>query len=1009
MTKDCKFCDKKGLMILPLRYSAAAADKLADLSSLPALPGTLGDGVKDLSLSKAKYTVRMLRSGYLYVLIDRLGVKSWTSYYVTEDSYLYQFPPDTPPRGDIEFSCDPTNCGINAAMVAIPKAEDVQKAWFLFTPSPLTRARLAEYKSKADDYAAKKKMQTFSPAAWSTGATAQPHSMLPDVAEKTVAEYVLYHQNEKALSSSLGLAMERQLFPPDSSAYAGIDTKGGTLQPGRLGALMREMKRRKAASFVIYDHIGITQELNDFRNDAFQAIDGFMGKKDRNGIDNTYRFDVYHAIDQFRDMLEKGLVSDEENSIETRDLQRRARVEPIFPDDSAAMRTLKMQANNAYTHPSRKQWEAAHPERVQALEDARAQDEATLIEQARQGAQKIWKEKYATQLDENAMSSFIQAMQKASEQSRTWAAERTPDHLAWLKAARVLDAFDIYDQKDEKSGEALRAQAVGCIFGMEGSPEAEGILTEWATATSIKRENLLLRAFTRDQESVNKEADKTLAEVSALVAGMTEMSTLPATSWQKATKGLVSACKSTDSALDEWMRYQSQSKNYLNPKHIANVEARIFYLVSTLTRAVARKGMGGKLEAAVAARANALMYAWLGDLAQHIEFKALDASIDPAKWTDLKMKYINADTQAKASADRRTAQQRRAYRQAQRAKAALQNAAIDLISDAQLKAKLQISQGAKALGWNDIQVQLEESAKQHNNYKSAAAELEKKETLHSKRVPDTPSPTNNYHHVRIGAVMAGIESLSLLTKIPKLKGMDIALAEVAASACSLGSILLDMMYAYTKSVRELTKYAAIKGVKDGADIVRGGFKIGAGMLAAFAGLITAYLDLNAMEKEKDPIQRAILTARFLGGSGSSFFGALAAYSYSGPLLEHLAGKKGRSITLKRFFNIASEGAVALSKRVLLLRIVAWLGWVGVVITVADLAYAGYRWYMDVTALRRWFSRCVFRGNKSNQAYADVKEELKEFAKAQHPGQEVEDPDSAANNHQVTQSINVAHA
>jgi hypothetical protein len=73
--------------------------------------------------------------------------------------------------------------------------------------------------------------------------------------------------------------------------------------------------------------------------------------------------------------------------------------------------------------------------------------------------------------------------------------------------------------------------------------------------------------------------------------------------------------------------------------------------------------------------------------------------------------------------------------------------------------------------------------------------------------------------------------------------------------------------------------------------------------------------------------------------------------------------------------------------------IAWLGWVGLAITAADLAYAGYRAYMDATAVQRWFGRCVFRKNRSNQPYQDLKEELKEFAKAQHPGQEVEEAET----------------
>ncbi|MET3135512.1 hypothetical protein AAKU55_005822 [Oxalobacteraceae bacterium GrIS 1.11] len=626
------------------------------------------------------------------------------------------------------------------------------------------------------------------------------------------------------------------------------------------------------------------------------------------------------------------------------------------------------------------------------FEDARDRDEQHMIDTAQDRADKMWKDKYASVVDAEEMKRFNDALNRLGPIARSKADARAPQHMLWLQSKRVLNAFDIYDSKNVPSGEALLAHVVGCIFGMEGSPKAEAVLTEWATATSITHENLLLRAFTRDQDAVKKEADKAFAEVTALVAGMSDLSAVPATSWQKATKGFVSAVKSTDSALDEWMRNQGQSKNYLNPKHIANVEARFFYLVSTVTRSVARKGMGGKLEMAIAARANALLQSCLGDLAEQIEYGTLALKIKPENWLDLQKKHADADKLEKASAARKTAQQRRAYRQAKRVKASLQMAAIDLIGDAQLKAKLQLAQGAKKLGWNELQTQLQASAEQHSSYKKITKDLAK-ETLYNDRIPNEPSPTNNYHQARIGGVLAGIESIALLGKISSLKEGEwgIAELEVAASAFSIASITLDMMYAYTKSVREQPQYNVVTGVEKGADIVRGGFKIAAGLLAVTAGAISAFLDWNKIHGEKDPIQRAILRARALSGGASSFFGLLAACSYAAPLLEHLAEKQGRSIATSRLLGWGAKGAKIFAERVFLLRAVAWLGWVGVAITVIDLSYSGYRWYMNVTALERWFSHCVFRKDKSNKPYSDEKEELKELAKAQHPGQEYDEP------------------
>jgi hypothetical protein len=998
--KDCKFCDKNGLLWLPLRYSVVGSEYPSAFKRLPDIDGKkLGQGVTDIKLTdqKSKYAVRLLRPGYLYVLLDHMGVKYWRAYQVLDGAYLYEFSVDNPPQVEPQFSCDPSLCGVNASMVSIPDAKNVKKIWVLFTHAPLTKARLSDYKGNADAYAREGKMQTFSPADWLSGQTDQLHSLLGVELLTTVAEYLLFTEPgnpaspfARPFATPLSQAMSEQMIPAIRDAYADAvpDDKG--VYGGRLGALQGLIKKNGYASFVLYDHIGVTQELNDHRNDAFLPIDQFMGRTEGGGPNNRRKFDVLHEIEEWRKLMEHGLVTDAANSVERSDYLRRVQREPLFIDDTKTMSADKCARTGVMPttrerqkFPARKEWEADHPKIVEELERERQYDEDSYLEFAQNKAKNDWRDRYAPHLDLIEMEKFTSTLKQISQNCNAIANKRAAQHISWLKSSRVLHAFDVCDQDDPVSGEALSAQVFQCIFGMEGSTEAEGVLTEWATATQVKRENLLLRAFTRDQNGVKKEADKTLAEITGQVTGTTEFTVMPVTRWQSAIKGLVSAVKSTDSALDEWMRKQGQSSNYLNPKHIANVEARCFYFVSTVTRGVARKGIGGKIDIAFVARANALLISTLGDLATKLEHDTLNARIDPSKWDDIKQRYRTADAHAKAVEARKTTQQRYASRLAQRAKAALENAAIDLIADAQCKAKLHIADGAKSLGWSGLQTQLEESAKRHRNYDAAANELAGKRTP-SKKVPSVASPTNNYHQIRLGGALAGIESLALLSKAFSLKelGFNMATAEVFASATSVGASVTDMMYLYTKSVRELPSYAAIDGIYNGADIVRGGFKLTAGLLASVAGGITAYFDWKRADKENDPFLRALFRVRSVHGWASSGTSLLAAYSYSAPLLTHLAVQNGRSSTTSALLRFAAEHAHALSARVLLLRSLAWLGWIGVVVTVVDLSYAGYRWYFDYTAIIRWLNRCTFRRVKTNKGYSTLMEEIKEWRTTQ---------------------------
>lgn len=79
----CKFCDKKDLPILPVRHAVARAG-----SAVPELDAPFGpEGFPTQLDGAAKYTVRSLRSGYLYVWDEKRQVLD--GYFVTPDAYLY--------------------------------------------------------------------------------------------------------------------------------------------------------------------------------------------------------------------------------------------------------------------------------------------------------------------------------------------------------------------------------------------------------------------------------------------------------------------------------------------------------------------------------------------------------------------------------------------------------------------------------------------------------------------------------------------------------------------------------------------------------------------------------------------------------------------------------------------------------------------------------------------------------------------------------------------------------
>lgn len=147
--KNCPFCDKKGLAILPVRYAVAhqAAGDSTFARQAPKLtadftpgrqlaPGNKGGS--DIDLKPAQYTLRALRSGYLYVFNEALG--QWSAYIVTEDACLFRFDPkqQPPDLGGVKFSCDPNTHGAVASCICIPDARHASKVWFAFAETPWT-------------------------------------------------------------------------------------------------------------------------------------------------------------------------------------------------------------------------------------------------------------------------------------------------------------------------------------------------------------------------------------------------------------------------------------------------------------------------------------------------------------------------------------------------------------------------------------------------------------------------------------------------------------------------------------------------------------------------------------------------------------------------------------------------------------------------------------------------------------------------------------------------------
>lgn len=980
-TKDCKFCDKRGLLWLPLRYGAVGSASSSALAQLPKLTGKLGQGVADLALEKAKYAVRLLRSGYLYVLIERKGIKYWEAYRVLEDAFLYKFPPEDPPQTEPEFSCERHTCGINASMVAIPEARDVPHVWSLFTPAPLTKAKLDDYKANAAKYVGEGKLQTFSPASWLDGGTAQPHTLLAPELLKTVAEYILFTQPGNPYASELGQALEQQLFPANQDAYSGAppDDKGQYF--GRLGGLYNSIRRAGYASFVLHDHIGLTQELNDFRNAALTPVEAFLAKREGEA-DNQRRLEVMQAIEDVHGGIKAHLVK--------LGTQRIAQVDQMNLPDHQAGTAKQLRAMGRVAEAEKLEAQIKEHER------RKAQNRQSILDGTE--AEERWQRVYAKLLDQDEITRFRKALEGLSDRCGKQANERAADHVSWAKSARLVEAFDIFDPAEEHCGFEFAREHMHCTHGMFGIESNQPTLAEWMNIDKVERSNLYMRANLYNHQDLIKQASETFAAVRKEVRLVAGVEYIAADKLAKITKGMVDALKKSDSAWDEWLRDEAvkeihegtskeegskfnkdrdklqdvaEKKKYEKrmarlSKFHRNTEGVALARIGEWTRGVTSKG--GKLDKCIVAVAGLLLYPRLGRLTEHLGMEKFFL-----KLTNENLASIKAQTQKAVAEGRMTPQQGeqhiKDYEKGGKYAAAAQDAAR---REGAAGAKAAVSAEVAAAKGSLEKVYQQEQANLRERISLTQAELDKGQR---------PTP-NNFRQLRLGVAMMSLEGLALMSKLQQHEGewTTRGRLEIAGSIMSLMSMSCDMMYAAAKSIREIADFAkkVAPNINEAADIIRGGFKIMAGVLSTAAGMVSVALDAQSAygefrKQSADCFLLAVYSTKALVGFGNAALGFVAAFSYTGSMLKYL-GREGLARKAEQ---------VAVARTLWLIR-VARFNWVGLTLTAVEM---GYTWCIKDDELEVWCKTCTFRKDKNTKGmfaktpYLTTKKELEELQKS----------------------------
>jgi hypothetical protein len=443
---NCEYCDKRGVPILPLRYAIAFSNTGApQVTNKPSI---------EITAAAGQYTLRTMRSGYLNVFDE--ARKRWDEYFVTPDGYFFKIhktkgQPLVLPKKP--FNCPDEGHRAVASCITIPDAKNATKVWLAFSDVQWTEA--VRKKHDSVDYR-KQHMRCVDVKAYTASADAEHCLPIKDVGSK-VAEYVF----DKAVAhKSLGF-----------SPFSPVVRKG---QSQRLIEECERLAPSKGFAVVLADAAGIAAEL-----------DSLMTMHASNFANHDSRkrpLMVSSAVLQIKEAIHSQAIQAEEQAAE--ELAREYITQPdilsLISSDARQRREKQYEALRTVTHA-----------------------------EAEKAANRVWKEKYSTKFNEQAMNAWRAQFEKESkafdEKIITPLAKAL---IEWLDSNAMKKAFECqYDEQNLDSGEVYTRVAHMVIRGAQDKKICREFMIKKLSG-EFTPDNFLLNATVFNQKDFKDQVKK---------------------------------------------------------------------------------------------------------------------------------------------------------------------------------------------------------------------------------------------------------------------------------------------------------------------------------------------------------------------------------------------------------------------------------------------------------------------------------------------------------------------
>ncbi len=445
--KACSFCDRSGILFYPVRYAVACP---AGAAGVPGLPGNFRVDGAPKDISPAKYTLRGLRSGYLYVFDEKrrrlkvFVVMPTGSLSPIDESY----DPVQQPAAGAE-SC------VSALRAVLPKCFAIEhsdsdpagRMWLGWSNTFWTK----QLRSKVTDATWRRlHMKCFDVPSLLTGAVA--HAGEFSEAANSIPHFVA---DAKAFKAAFGF----------SGAPIEMETKQRLLRRHFEQVLSKSSSTGKAFAVALNDPVGMANDLSELTLPT--SYSGFDETAHRGSI-----------CMNLLESLEAGVRNDARRKAEERHV--------IGTQPKVEMMVVR---GGAIPKPERRTFHKTDAEREKAVQGEEERAWAELIADGK------------PLLDSARIKEFPLTYAAALKNFEPKATRLAALHCEWLQSDQLAEWMRaVHDDEDIRSGYAYRESLAQCIGHGVNTIQCKELLLAWLSADSVKdTKNLLSKALLFNQ------------------------------------------------------------------------------------------------------------------------------------------------------------------------------------------------------------------------------------------------------------------------------------------------------------------------------------------------------------------------------------------------------------------------------------------------------------------------------------------------------------------------------